>query len=563
MSSTATAAYFFSSTSALHELSLAHPRSNNGLPYSYGTSGFRGLAATLPSITVRMGVLAALRSLSTAGAASAPQSVGVMVTASHNEAPDNGVKLIDPSGEMMEPQWEQLATELANVAEQEVAGFCKQLALRLRLELGGRPARVLVGRDTRDSSPSLCQLVVDGASALGAEVEDFGVVTTPQLHWLVRERNAGRDATLDAYYRTLSSAFRTALEGRDGAGQPVKLPPLTVDCANGVGAIALQHLVPMLPQLPLTLINVSASSHLNDQCGAEHVQKTRSLPSIASASSAPFEPPAFARLASLDGDADRLVYCYVDAASPPSLQLMDGDKIISLYAALLSRLLSAAALTASIGIVQTAYANGASTRYLSSLGFAPVFTATGVKHLHAVAAQYEIGIYFEANGHGTVLFSPAVVSRAREAAADAGRSAEQRRAAAVLVSLVSLVNQGVGDAVSDLLLVETALYHLRWTLQDWSGIYADLPSSMLKVKVKDRSAITTTDAERRCVTPAGLQDEIDRLVGPQPAGGGARRAFVRPSGTEDVVRVYAEAGSRQEVDELAKQVCEAVARLAN
>lgn len=33
-----------------------------------------------------------------------------------------------------------------------------------------------------------------------------------------------------------------------------------------------------------------------------------------------------------------------------------------------------------------------------------------------------------------------------------------------------------------------------------------------------------------------------------------RRSFVRPSGTEDVVRVYAEAATQDEADQLAKQV---------
>ena len=30
--------------------------------------------------------------------------------------------------------------------------------------------------------------------------------------------------------------------------------------------------------------------------------------------------------------------------------------------------------------------------------------ATGVKFLHHEAAKHDIGVYFEANGHGTVLF---------------------------------------------------------------------------------------------------------------------------------------------------------------
>lgn len=38
-----------------------------------------------------------------------------MITASHNPEPDNGVKLVDPHGEMLEQSWESLATRLANV----------------------------------------------------------------------------------------------------------------------------------------------------------------------------------------------------------------------------------------------------------------------------------------------------------------------------------------------------------------------------------------------------------------------------------------------------------------
>lgn len=37
-----------------------------------------------------------------------------MITASHNPEEDNGVKLIDPLGEMLESSWEKHATCLAN-----------------------------------------------------------------------------------------------------------------------------------------------------------------------------------------------------------------------------------------------------------------------------------------------------------------------------------------------------------------------------------------------------------------------------------------------------------------
>ena len=68
-----------------------------------------------------------------------------------------------------------------------------------------------------------------------------------------------------------------------------------------------------------------------------------------------------------------------------------------------------------VGIVQTAYANGASTQYIrEQLRLEIVVTPTGVKHLHAAAEHFDIGIYFEANGHGTVLFKPELIQRLHE-----------------------------------------------------------------------------------------------------------------------------------------------------
>lgn len=62
----------------------------------------------------RMGLLAVLRSRVKSAA------IGVMITASHNPEQDNGVKLVDPLGEMLESEWESIATELANVGDDQV-----------------------------------------------------------------------------------------------------------------------------------------------------------------------------------------------------------------------------------------------------------------------------------------------------------------------------------------------------------------------------------------------------------------------------------------------------------
>ena len=118
-----------------------------------------------------------------------------------------------------------------------------------------------------------------------------------------------------------------------------------------------------------------------------------------------------------------------------------------------------------------------------------------------------------------------------------------------ILAVSRLMNQAVGDAISGLLLVEAVL-RCGTSLEQWEALYADLPSRQTKLKVADRAAITTADAERRCVTPAGLQAAIDGVVAKVPRG----RAFARPSGTEDAVRVYAEAETQAVADELAKEV---------
>lgn len=63
-----------------------------GLKLNYGTAGFRDVASLLDSSVFRCGVIAALRAHKCA------QTVGLMITASHNPEEDNGVKMVEPNG---------------------------------------------------------------------------------------------------------------------------------------------------------------------------------------------------------------------------------------------------------------------------------------------------------------------------------------------------------------------------------------------------------------------------------------------------------------------------------
>ena len=118
--------------------------------------------------------------------------------------------------------------------------------------------------------------------------------------------------------------------------------------------------------------------------------------------------------------------------------------------------------------------------------------------------------------------------------------------------MTEAINPAVGDALSGILVVEAVLLAKGWGLTEWGNMYADLPSRQVKVTVRDRSVITVTDAERVAVTPDGMQAAVDEAVGRH---GAHARAFARPSGTEDVVRVYAEAATEAGAAELAREVC--------
>ena len=120
--------------------------------------------------------------------------------------------------------------------------------------------------------------------------------------------------------------------------------------------------------------------------------------------------------------------------------------------------------------------------------------------------------------------------------------------------------QTTGDAIADLLLVESILRNMGWSVKDWNDLYQDLPSRQIKVKVVDRNLVTTCNAERTCVTPTGLQDAIDAHV---RKAGEMSRCFIRPSGTEDIVRVYAESSTQEKADQLANAVADAVREIVD
>jgi phosphoacetylglucosamine mutase len=547
-----------------------YPRAEKTL--KYGTAGFRDRAdLPLNPTFVRMGILAAIRSRSCGG-----KAVGVMITASHNAEPDNGLKLVDVDGGMLSQAWEPLCEAVANAKTTEET---VQILSDLRKEHCSTESSsnavpiVLVGRDTRPHSMELMACVKMGVEAGGGRALDIGEVTTPLLHFAVASANDGTcslniDSDFDSesvhrhYYKTLAGGF-IGLCSTVTSTTASKFS-VVLDASFGVGSLSALAMSKELEDtasglLTMDIRNAARTGPVNEGCGAEKVQKEVVPPCGVSS-----ETDAGKTLVSFDGDADRVVFHTFPTAGSTDWKLLDGDKIACLFAVCLLEELQAAQLSATdvrLGCVQTAYANGASSDYLRSQNVPIVIAKTGVKFVHHKALQFDIGVYFEANGHGTVIFSPDYLKKLADLKPCPDGPDEERRWLAIrrLRFFVQAINSAVGDALSDMMVALACLSLRGWSLNHWVNIYTDYPSRQLKVKSANKSAITCSEDETTSLTPTILPVRLKEAADSAPRG----RCFVRPSGTEDVVRVYAEAEDRASADELADKCVLAIKEALN
>jgi phosphoacetylglucosamine mutase len=341
-----------------------------------------------------------------------------MITASHNPECDNGIKLVDDDGGMMSQGWESYAEDLVNARSiDESIAIIQHICSTNSIDWAAGSA-VVIGRDTRPHSLELANCVKLGAEAAQARIYDLGEVSTPQLHFIVQHANGQDVEDIDVdpecsianYHRTLSGGY---LNLRDTAGGPSsassvahKLNHIVIDGSNGIGAAAVAEIAAVINMqspgaLNVDIRNTVGSGPVNEGCGAELVQKNQQAPAGVDA-----KTDRGKIMCSFDGDADRIVFhSYLEPEG--KWTLLDGDKIAALVSLLLAQELRAAGLADSftMGVVQTAYANGASTIFLRKHSIPIAVAKTGVKYLHHKAQEFDMGVYFEANGHGTVLMS--------------------------------------------------------------------------------------------------------------------------------------------------------------
>jgi phosphoacetylglucosamine mutase len=487
----------------------------------YGTAGFRTNHVNLEGVAFRCGVLMAIR------ARKVDKNCGVMLTASHNPELDNGVKLVDYDGEMIDNEWEGYATQLAQSTSYDEFNALVIALLGDTIVFNG-VVKVLIGQDTRSSGNHLASICAQGVKALGVATIMVGCVTTPELHFYTYQSNACHVSKCKTYTHHLIDAFTTLV------GDVGDVGTLHVDCANGVGTLRLVEMKDSLRAMGFELILYNTGDgKLNHMCGADYVEKEHMFPCNMG------NIPEYARCCSIDGDADRIVYF---TKKDNNMELLNGDKIACLFAQFCSKHCEEHECTPKIGLIQTAYSNGSSTSFVKSNmpNVNIQCTHTGVVHLHKEAKQFDIGVYFEANGHGTVLFNNKKTITTQP-----------------LLGVSQLLSQLTGDAIGNMLAIEYILIK-HTTFRQWIALYEDLYTRQEKIYTQ-REAFETTDFARVCVKPYGLQAVID--IAMSKYDNHKVRAFVRPSGTEDIVRLYIEGNTKSSLEKVAMQISEAIKHL--
>ena len=118
------------------------------------------------------------------------------------------------------------------------------------------------------------------------------------------------------------------------------------------------------------------------------------------------------------------------------------------------------------------------------------------------------------------------------------------------MNAVKLSNPSVGDAICVFLLFELALHYLKMDYRDTLKLYTDLESLTSKIAVKTKENLKVTPIEDKVVEPAELQAAIEAILDKHKG----KKAFLRASGTEDVLRLHVEAATKEQVNAITEEI---------
>jgi phosphoglucosamine mutase len=374
----------------------------------------------------------------------------------------------------------------------------------------GAGARVVIGRDTRESGPGLEDALVEGIVAAGGRALRAGVLPTPGVAIVTRRRGAELGCVISASHnpyrdngikflggdgRKLDDAAEAAVEALVGSapaapggddtaildategyvewlastyGEGVRAPGgLVVDCANGAAWETAPLLLDRLG-VPAELVGVEPDGrNINAGVGSTHLEAVTAAVAAAGAACG----------LAFDGDADRCLA--VDARGRP----VDGDAIIAAVA--LARGLERVVVTS-----------------MTNLGF------------HRLMERHGIAVEVTDVGDRYVL--------ERMLATGATLGGEQSG------HVVDLAHHTTGDGLATALMLLAALDRLGMSMAQLAELVVPFPQRLVAVRA-DRSAL------------AGSARIWQEVAAAEAKLGRDGRIVVRASGTEPVVRVMVEA----------------------
>ncbi len=422
------------------------------------------------------------------------------------------------------------------------------LALAHQLRPGALSAglvgpRIILGRDTRESSPWIAQMITAGLRAGGAEVESAGVVPTPAVAYLAHTHGFHAGVVISASHNPWEDNG-IKLFGPDGKKLPdqtelaieeiifkhaikAEAPPIdslpevedqghyadeyvasllaavpglrldgmkiVADCAHGAAAAVAPKLFAHLGG-EVTLLNVSPNGrNINDHCGALHPQTVAA--------------EAVGRGAQLgltfDGDADR---CLVAGSSD---NVINGDAILLMAA----RDLEQRGMLTGRLVVATTMSNMGLEAALRRSGITMLRAAVGDRYVLEMMQQKQAALGGEQSGH--ILFPHLTTT------------GDGLLTALVVLDLLVRTGQAVEELVADLKV---------------------FPQVIVNVKVREKKpldAIASVAASIRAAE-AELAD--------------SGRVVIRYSGTEALARVMIEAEDEGRMKFHAGAIADAIRR---
>jgi phosphoglucosamine mutase len=412
------------------------------------------------------------------------------------------------------------------------------MALVKALAPRGGQARLLVGRDTRESGEQIERDLAVGATAAGAAVVSAGVMPTPAVAHLTRSQGFAAGLVISASHNPFhdngikvfsggGEKFTEALEAEveavmaDGSWQepggdapavpfvdeagaylaharraldgqfPRHAGRIAIDCANGATYKVAPALLSSLGFDVTAIACEPDGRNINLDCGSTH-------------------PERLARLVvelgcdvgvAFDGDGDRAIL--VDAAG----RLVDGDAVMLLCA----KRMQASGRLRGNAVVATVMSNIGLEIALRDLGIGLVRTPVGDKYVMEELLRDNLSLGGEQSGH--VIFPDFLYT---------------------------------GDGIVTALNVLRVMAETGRPLADLAGELRTFPQVLLNLRVREKRDWMTIPAAARAVA-----DVEARLAG-------RGRLLVRYSGTEPLLRVMIEGEHQEEISAWAEQIVAAV-----